>query len=113
MKFSNLKLVIILLLIGVSAVLAAPLFNSFNSGELDPLIKYRVDLEKRHMGTETMENMTVKAQGAVFRRPGTEYIGDVNDSNMPARLIPFEFATNDAYILCLNGNSLSFFRTVN
>ena len=96
----------------VSACLASPLYNSWNSGELSPLLRYKVDLDKRHMGSEVMENMTVKVEGAVFRRSGTEYIGDVNDITAETRLIPFEFSTTDTYVLCFNGGDLFFYRTV-
>ena len=106
------KILLILLFFLVTAAIAAPLFNSFNSGELSHLLRYRVDLDKRYMGVETMENMTVKLQGAAFRRPGTEYIGDVNDVNVPARIIPFEYSTTDAYILCFNEGQITFFRTL-
>ena len=103
----------VILIVALSALcLAAPLFNSFNSGELSPLLKYRVDLEKRHMGVENMENMLVKPQGATFRRPGTEYIADVNDSTEAARMIPFEYSDTDTYILVFNDSVIRFFRTV-
>jgi len=51
--------------------------TSFSSGEFDPLLKYRVDLEKRHSSVETMDNMLVKLPGAAIRRPGTEFIAQV------------------------------------
>jgi len=104
--------ILIFLVIICSVAICAPLFYSFNSGELTPLLKYRVDLQKRQMGVETMENTTVKSQGAIFRRPGTEYIDDVNDHYSDTRLIPFEFSTTDTYILCFNGSNLSFYRTI-
>jgi len=105
------KPVIVLLLPG-SIAFAAPLFNAFNAGELGPLLKYRIELDKRQMGVEEMTNFLVKEQGAAFRRPGTEYIGEVNDSNEWARMIPFEYSTDDAYIIVINGNELAFYRTV-
>ena len=60
-------------------VLAAPCFgaylnNAFNSGELDPLIRYRVDLDRKYLGVETMENFLVEPQGLAQRRPGTMYV---------------------------------------
>ena len=36
---------------------------SFNSGELSPRMKYRIDLQKRNMGVEELQNMVVKMQG--------------------------------------------------
>ena len=55
-----------------SFVLAAPIENSFSEGALSPLLKYRIDLERRHSGVETLENMLVKPQGMAMRRPGTK-----------------------------------------
>lgn len=58
----------------VTCAIAAPIQFSFNSGELSPLLKYRVDLKKRTDGMETAENVLVKVQGEIDRRPGTEFI---------------------------------------
>ncbi len=105
------KILIIIAVISPIA-LCAPLFNSFNSGELSPLLKYRVDLQRRQMGVETMTNMIVKPQGAVFRRPGTEYIADVNNSTEAVRMFPFEYSDTDSYVLVFNDGIIRFFRTV-
>lgn len=104
------KLLFILIFCSVGA--SAPLFNAFNSGELSPLIKYRVDLEKRQMGVETMENFLVKQQGAAFRRPGTEYIYSAKNSNCASELIPFVYSTGDAYVVEMSDESARFYRTV-
>lgn len=99
-----------LLLVGVCV--AAPIFTAFNSGEISPRMKYRVDLDKRHFGVEKMENMTVKAQGAAFRRPGLEFIGETNDVDVDARMIPFEFSTVETYVLVFEHENLGFYRTI-
>jgi hypothetical protein len=100
---------ILLLFLLTFTALAAPLFNSFNFGELSPLIKYRVDIEQRNIGVETMENMIVRVPGAAFRRPGTEYIASTKN-NGQVRLIPFEYATDDTYILEFGDEYIRFFR---
>lgn len=53
------------------------LYNSFNGGVLSPLAKDRVDLEKRQMGQQELDNMLVKQQGGVIRRPGTELVNEI------------------------------------
>ena len=83
------------------------LINSFNGGKLSPLLKYRVDLEKQHMGLEELDNQLVKEQGALVRRPGTEYIGTATASN---RLISFEYATDDAFILRFEDEKVYFYK---
>jgi len=75
---------ILLLLLMASTAFSGELESSFNAGELSPLVKYRVDIEKRNSGVEEMENMLVKPQGAAARRPGTEYIGQISGIIYPS-----------------------------
>jgi hypothetical protein len=84
--------------------------TSFNAGELSPLMQSRVDFAKYQSGAQTLQNMIVRSQGPVTRRPGTKFIAEVKDSNDPARLLPFEYSTQDAYILELGDKYLRFFR---
>lgn len=88
---------------------SAPLYNSFNAGELSPLVQYRVDMDARYMGAQMLENMLVKPQGTAIRRPGTRYVTTTKD-NGEARLIPFEFSTTDTYILEFGEEYVRFFR---
>jgi hypothetical protein len=104
------KSLLLLLLCASSA--SAAIFVALNSGELTPLLKYRTDLEKRQMGVETLTNFVVKQQGAAFRRSGTEYIGEINDVNYAARMMPFEYSTSDTYVLVFNKDTIAFYRTV-
>ena len=68
-------IIILILLTGVCN--AAVLFTSFVGGEESPFMRYRIDLQKRHSGVETMDNMFVKPQGAAMRRPGTQFIAQI------------------------------------
>lgn len=83
---------------------------SFNSGRLSELMKYRVDTDKRSMGVEEAENILIRPKGMAYRRPGTEFVDDMNDL-FDVRLIPFEYATDDAYVLEFGHEKLGFFRT--
>lgn len=96
-------IIIMLLLITVSFGFSP----SFNSGELSPLIKYRLDLDKRWMGIETMENFLVKPQGMAVRRPGTIFVAEANGVS---ELIPFEFSTTDSYVLEFGDSYIRFYR---
>ena len=83
---------------------------SFNSGQLSEMMKYRVDTDKRTMGAEELENVLVRASGMAFKRPGTEFVDEtLVKSNV--RLIPFEFRSDDSYVLEFSHNSIGFFRT--
>jgi hypothetical protein len=102
-------------LIFISACLvsvAAATQLSFNSGQMSPLMKYRVDMDTRSMAAEELTNILVRHKGMALKRPGTEFIDDVNDVNdTNIRLIPFEYAENDAYVLEFQHAEIGFFRT--
>jgi len=86
--------------------------TSFNAGELSPLMHSRVDFDKYKTGAKTLQNMLVRAQGPVTRRPGTKYIATVKDATDSVRIIPFEYSTDDAYIIELGDAYARFYRTV-
>jgi len=78
---------------------SAPSFSSFVAGEISPRLEGRTNLEKYRNGLSDLTNMVVMPHGGVTRRPGTEYLGEVKDSSVKTRLIPFQFKTSDTYIL--------------
>ena len=78
---------------------SAPSFSSFVAGEISPRLEGRTNLEKYRNGLSELTNMVVMPHGGVTRRPGTEYLGEVKDSSVKTRLIPFQFKTSDTYIL--------------
>ena len=78
---------------------SAPSFASFTAGELSPRLEGRTNLEKYREGLAELTNMVVMPHGGVTRRPGTEFLGEVKDSSVKTRLIPFQFKTSATYIL--------------
>jgi hypothetical protein len=90
------KKIIIILLFSVTAS-GAVFINSFNSGQLSPKMKNRIDTDRRNMGVETLENILVRPQGMAYRRPGTEFIEAVDTETV--RFIPFEYSNDDSYVL--------------
>jgi hypothetical protein len=80
------------------ARVAAQLTN-FTAGELSPRLDGRNDLAKYSAGCSTVENMVIYPHGAAARRPGTQYIASVKTAADKTRLIPFEFSTEQTYIL--------------
>ncbi len=64
---------------------------SFAAGELSPFLYGRVDLAKFHVGARTMLNFFVHPHGGASNRPGTRFIGEVDDSTVRHRLIDFRF----------------------
>lgn len=73
--------------------------RSFTSGEIAPALQSRSDMTKYTTGLNLCENFIVRPQGGVYSRPGTRFIGELDDSTKRARLIPFQFNTEQTYIL--------------
>jgi hypothetical protein len=48
--------------------------TNFTTGELDPLVRSRVDLDAYNNALETARNVICQPQGGVTRRPGTKFI---------------------------------------
>lgn len=92
-----------------AATVSIPL-NSFNAGELSPLMSARSDFTKYNNGCRLLRNMFVLSQGPVSRRPGTKYIADAEDPNVVARLIPFEYSRTDSYAMEFGDNIIRFYR---
>jgi len=72
---------------------------SFTAGELSPALWARVDLAKYATGLKTAVNLFIHAHGGVSNRAGLEFVTEVKDSTKLARLIPFQFNTEQSYIL--------------
>lgn len=78
---------------------ANALQTNFTAGEITPRLAVRVDIQKYKNGARTLQNFLVKPHGGAFKRPGTVYVGEVRDSTEAAYLVPFEFNTEQAYML--------------
>tara|TARA_R110000787_G_scaffold152035_1_gene265758 strand:+ start:3509 stop:4093 length:585 start_codon:yes stop_codon:yes gene_type:complete len=50
-------------------------------------------------GLETCRNWIVLPHGGLTVRPGTRFVAEVKDSTKNARLLPFEFSTEEAYVI--------------
>ena len=84
--------------------------TSFVSGEFSAKMDGRTDFEKYSSGVKTMENFLVHPQGAATRRVGTQFIAEVKDSSKKVRLIPFEFSTEQTYILEFGDQYIRFYK---
>jgi len=81
--------------------------TNFTSGELDPLVRSRVDIDSYKNALETARNVICQPQGGVSRRPGTKFINEL--AGTPAsgiRLVSFEFSIDDSYMLCFTNDTM-------
>lgn len=72
---------------------------SFAAGEISPATYARVDLGRYYTALKTCRNFVVLPEGGAQNRAGTRYITEVKSSNARTRLIPFQFSTEQTYIL--------------
>ena len=81
--------------------------TNFTTGELDPLLRSRVDLKARQNALETARNVVCQPQGGVKRRPGTKFINELGGTSADGvRLVHFEFSVDDSYMLCFTNNRM-------
>jgi hypothetical protein len=78
---------------------ASPIFPTFSSGEVSPLLYGRVDLQQYFNGLQEAENCLVRPYGLIMNRPGLQYIAETKDSTKKARLLEFIFNESDAFII--------------
>lgn len=72
---------------------------SFSAGEVAPATYARVDLARYYTALKTCRNFVVLPEGGAQNRSGTRFITEVKNSNARTRLIPFQFSTEQTYIL--------------
>lgn len=86
---------------------SAPIWNTFNAGELSPLIDGRTDQEKYFAGCKRLLNFIPTVQGPAARRGGTRYLG-ATKSNLRAWFLLFEFNQAQSYVLELTDLKMRF-----
>lgn len=72
---------------------------SFAKGEIGPELAGRVDTSAYQIGLATAQNTIVHVYGGISNRPGTEFVGEVQNFSVASRLVEFQFKTTDRYLL--------------
>lgn len=78
------------------------LLRSFAGGEVSPLLHGRVDLQPYQTGLALCRNFVTLPQGPAKFRPGTRFLQYAADAE--ARLVPFVYSDDQAYIVEFAGN---------
>ena len=88
---------------------AVTLQSNFTTGEIDPLLKSRIDINQYYNGLDKARNVLIQPQGGVVRRPGLEYVDTIPSAASPSngiKLVPFEFSTTQSYMLLFVNNRM-------
>ncbi|HYZ31015.1 MAG TPA: hypothetical protein VE684_01890 [Crenalkalicoccus sp.] len=80
--------------------------TSFTAGEVAPELLGRPDLRAWANGARALRNVLIQPTGGVVRRPGLRHVAALPG---PARLIAFEFNTEQTYLLVLTDGELRVF----
>lgn len=85
--------------------------TNFATGELDPLLRARVDLAAYNNALAKATNVLIQPQGGLRRRPGTKHIFELPNTSTESagngvRLVPFQFSVDDSYMLCFTHNRM-------
>lgn len=81
--------------------------TSFTAGELAPELMGRPDLRAYENGARSLRNVFILPTGGITRRPGLRFLAALPGQ---ARLISFEFSTEQTYLLALTAGRITVFR---
>tara|TARA_S200002703_G_scaffold15179_2_gene13000 strand:+ start:809 stop:2773 length:1965 start_codon:yes stop_codon:yes gene_type:complete len=88
---------------------ATSIQTNFTTGEVDPLLNSRIDINQYYNGLDKARNILIQPQGGAIRRPGLEYVSEIPSAASPSsgcRLVPFEFSTTQSYMLLFVNNRM-------
>lgn len=80
--------------------------TNFTAGELAPELLGRVDLRAYENGARRLRNVLILPTGGLTRRPGLRHLATLPG---PARLIAFEFNTEQTYLLVFTDGAMRVF----
>ena len=85
--------------------------TNFSTGELDPLLRARVDLQQYGNALAKATNVLIQPQGGLRRRPGLKHVLELPNTSTESagngvRLVPFSFSVDDSYMLCFTHNRM-------
>ena len=77
----------------------SPAISSLTGGEWSPQMYGQVELAGYQSACRLMRNFVCRVHGGAQKRPGTIFIAEIKDSAHEARLIPFQYSTEQAYCI--------------
>ena len=92
---------------------AVTIQSNFTTGEVDPLLKSRIDINQYYNALDQARNVLIQPQGGIERRPGLQFLFEVPSAANPQngmKLVPFEFSTTQSYMLLFVHNRIYIFK---
>lgn len=76
-----------------------PVISNFTAGEISDRLFGRIDVAKYFNAASIIENMIVLKGGGVTKRPPLRFVHGCEDNANRSRLIPFQFNTEQGYVV--------------
>jgi hypothetical protein len=86
------------------------LLLTFNSGEISPHLRFRLDLEKHLGAASTLENFLALPYGSITKRPGLRWLAQTLTAGANTRAFPFQATDRSRYILHFTAGKLRILR---
>jgi len=83
---------------------------AFNAGLLSPRVQDRLDVEWRFRGCRELKNLVPLPHGPAKRRSGFRFIEEAQAATGNCRVIPFQFSTEQAYIIEATSQTFRFYK---
>lgn len=88
-----------------------PIQRGFNGGKFSRRLKGRSDLARYSFACEELQNFFPTVQGPAVKRSGTKFVRETTTaSTAKSRLIPFNVADDQAYVLELSAGRIRFYQ---
>lgn len=85
--------------------------TTFNTGELSPYMRGRLDLEVYRNGCKEVTNFLPLTQGGVMARPGTKFIHDTTLTTGNVRLLEFAPNSEEAFTLLFSDQAIRIYKS--
>lgn len=88
--------------------------NSFVSGEIDPVLYDRSDVQQTGRAARSLSNFRILPQGGITKREGTEYCATVSDTQLAygVKIVPFVYSRDEAYVIIFTEGLVRVYDTV-
>lgn len=86
-----------------------PDFSALNYGYISPKLRGRADLDFYDQALDYLQNYKVTTQGEASYREGSIFVATTKDNN-PARLVPFIYKTEQAYVIEVTEGFMRFYK---
>ena len=83
--------------------------SAFNSGEIDPVLYDRSDLNQTGRAARTLSNWRILPQGGIVKRDGTQYLTTISNTPDDCRILSWVYTTDEAYIVVMTSGVVRIF----